>query len=148
MMSFGDDARECDGCAVGDSTADNNDNRGRLVRRDNSVFHRVFMAAPDREDTSAARAAVLIFGMIYTYLNPAFVCPDEYRQYVSAEDEEYLLRLWGGFYGHTPLFATRISVIYADEEKIQVEVDYSIFGSRVMSHGPDGIGEDKPLGGW
>ena len=93
-------------------------------------------------------AAVLIFGMIYTYLNPAFVCPDEYRQYVSAEDEEYLLRLWGGFYGHTPLFATRISVIYADEEKIQVEVDYSIFGSRVMSHGPDGIGVDEPLGGW
>lgn len=93
-------------------------------------------------------AAVLIFGMVYAYLNPAFVCPDEYRQYVSAEDEEYLLRLWGGFYGHTPLFATRISVIYADEEKIQVEVDYSIFGSRVMSLGPDGIGEDKPLGGW
>ena len=93
-------------------------------------------------------AAVLIFGMVYTYLNPAFVCPDEYRQYVSAEDEEYLLRLWGGFYGHTPLFATRISVIYADEETIQVEVDYSIFGSRVMSHGPDGIGVDKPLGGW
>ena len=93
-------------------------------------------------------AAVLIFGMVYTYLNPAFVCPDEYRQYVSAEDEEYLLRLWGGFYGHTPLFATRISVIYADEETIQVEVDYSIFGSRVMSLGPDGIGEDKPLGGW
>ena len=53
----------------------------------------------------------------------------------------------GRFYGHTPLFATRISVIYADEEKIQVEVDYSIFGSRVMSHGPDGIGVDKPLGG-
>ena len=93
-------------------------------------------------------AAVLIFGMVYTYLNPAFVCPEEYRQYVSAEDEEYLLRLWGGFYGHTPLFATRISVIYADEETIQVEVDYSIFGSRVMSHGPGGIGEDKPLGGW
>lgn len=93
-------------------------------------------------------AAVLIFGMVYTYLNPAFVCPDEYRQYVSAEDEEYLLRLWGGFYGHTPLFATRISVIYADEETIQVEVAYSIFGSRVMSHGPDGIGVDKPLGGW
>ena len=93
-------------------------------------------------------ASVLIFGMVYTYLNPAFVCPEEYRQYVSAEDEEYLLRLWGGFYGHTPLFATRISVIYADEEKIQVEVDYSIFGSRVMSHGPDGIGVDKPLGGW
>ena len=79
-------------------------------------------------------AAVVIFGMVYAYLNPAFVCPEEYRQYVSAEDEEYLLRLWGGFYGHTPLFATRISVIYADEEKIQVEVDYSIFGSRVMSH--------------
>lgn len=93
-------------------------------------------------------AAVVIFGMVYAYLNPAFVCPEEYRQYVSAEDEEYLLRLWGGFYGHTPLFATRISVIYADEEKIQVEVDYSIFGSRVMSHGPDGIGVDKPLGGW
>ena len=93
-------------------------------------------------------AAVLIFGMVYTYLNPAFVCPEEYRQYVSAEDEEYLLRLWGGFYGYTPLFATRISVIYADEEKIQVEVAYSIFGSRVMSHGPDGIGVDKPLGGW
>lgn len=90
----------------------------------------------------------MIFGMIYTYLNPAFVCPDEYRQYVSAEDEEYLLRLWGGFYGHTPLFATRISVIYADEETIQVEVAYSIFGSRVMSHGPDGIGVNKPLGGW
>ena len=106
------------------------------------------MAAPDREDTSAARAAVLIFGMVYTYLNPAFVCPDEYRQYVSAEDEEYLLRLWGGFYGHTPLFTTRISVIYADEEKIQVEVAYSIFGSRVMSLGPDGIGVDKPLGRW
>ncbi len=93
-------------------------------------------------------AAVLIFGMVYTYLNPAFVCPEEYRQYVSAEDEEYLLRLWGGFYGHTPLFATRISVIYADEETIQVEVDYSIFGSRVMSHGPDGIGVDEPLGRW
>ena len=93
-------------------------------------------------------AAVLIFGMVYTYLNPAFVCPEEYRQYVSAEDEEYLLRSWGGFYGHTPLFATRISVIYADEETIQVEVDYSIFGSRVMSHGPDDIGEDEPLGGW
>ncbi len=93
-------------------------------------------------------AAVLIFGMVYTYLNPAFVCPEEYRQYVSAEDEEYLLRLWGGFYGHTPLFATRISVIYADEEKIQVEVDYSIFGSRVMSLGPDGVSVDKPLGGW
>lgn len=93
-------------------------------------------------------AAVVIFGMVYTYLNPAFVCPEEYRQYVSAEDEEYLLRLWGGFYGHTPLFATRISVIYADEETIQVEVAYSIFGSRVMSHGPDGIGVDKPLGGW
>ena len=93
-------------------------------------------------------AAVVIFGMVYTYLNPAFICPEEYRQYVSAEDEEYLLRLWGGFYGHTPLFATRISVIYADEEKIQVEVDYSIFGSRVMSHGPDGIGVDKPLGRW
>ena len=93
-------------------------------------------------------AAVLIFSVVYAYLNPAFVCPDEYRQYVSAEDEEYLLRLWGGFYGHTPLFATRISVIYADEETIQVEVDYSIFGSRVMSHGPDGIGVDKPLGGW
>lgn len=93
-------------------------------------------------------AAVLIFGMVYAYLNPAFVCPEEYRQYVSAEDEEYLLRLWGGFYGHTPLFATRISVIYADEETIQVEVAYSIFGSRVMSHGPDGIGVDKPLGGW
>ena len=93
-------------------------------------------------------AAVVIFGMVYTYLNPAFVCPEEYRQYVSAEDEEDLLRLWGGFYGHTPLFATRISVIYADEETIQVEVAYSIFGSRVMSHGPDGIGVDKPLGGW
>ncbi len=93
-------------------------------------------------------AAILIFSVVYAYLNPTFVCPDEYRQYVSAEDEEYLLRLWGGVYGHTPLFATRISVIYADEEKIQVEVDYSIFGSRVMSHGPDGIGEDKPLGGW
>ena len=93
-------------------------------------------------------AAVVIFGMVYTYLNPAFVCPEEYRQYVSAEDEEYLLRLWGGFYGHTPLFATRISVIYADEETIQVEVAYSIFGSRVMSHGPVGIGVDKPLGGW
>ena len=93
-------------------------------------------------------AAVLIFGMVYTYLNPAFVCPDEYRQYVSADDEEYLLRLWGGFYGHTPLFATRISVIYADEETIQVEVDYSIFGSRVMSLGPDGIGVDEPLGRW
>ena len=93
-------------------------------------------------------AAVLFFGMGYTYLNPAFVCPEEYRQYVSAEDEEYLLRLWGGFYGHTPLFATRISVIYADEETIQVEVDYSIFGSRVMSHGPDGIGVDEPLGRW
>lgn len=93
-------------------------------------------------------AAVLIFGMVYAYLNPTFVCPDEYRQYVSAEDEEYLLRLWGGFYGHTPLFATRISVIYADEETIQVEVAYSIFGSRVMSHGPDGIGEDEPLGRW
>ena len=93
-------------------------------------------------------AAVLIFGMVYTYLNPAFVCPDEYRQYVSAEDEEYLLRLWGGFYGHTPLFATRISVIYADKETIQVEVDYSIFGSRVMSYGPDGIGVDEPLGRW
>lgn len=93
-------------------------------------------------------AAVLIFGRVYTYLNPAFVCPEEYRQYVSAEDEEYLLRLWGGFYGHTPLFATRISVIYADEETIQVEVDYSIFGSRVMSHGPDGISVDEPLGRW
>ena len=93
-------------------------------------------------------AAVVIFGMVYTYLNPAFVCPDEYRQYVSAEDEEYLLRLWGGFYGHMPIFATRISVIYADEEKIQVEVDYSIFGSRVMSHGPDGISVDEPLGRW
>lgn len=93
-------------------------------------------------------AAVLIFGMVYTYLNPAFVCPEEYRQYVSAEDEEYLLRLWGGFYGHTPLFATRISVIYADEETIQVEVAYSIFGSRVMSHGPDGISVDEPLGRW
>ena len=93
-------------------------------------------------------AAVLIFGMVYTYLNPAFVCPEEYRQYVSVEDEEYLLRLWGGFYGHTPLFATRISVIYADEETIQVEVDYSIFGSRVMSHGPDGISVDEPLGRW
>lgn len=93
-------------------------------------------------------AAVLIFGMVYTYLNPAFVCPEEYRQYVSAEDEEYLLRLWGGFYGHMPLFATRISVIYADEETIQVEVDYSIFGSRVMSHGPDGISVDEPLGRW
>ena len=93
-------------------------------------------------------AAVLIFGMVYAYLNPTFVCPDEYRQYVSAEDEEYLLRLWGGFYGHTPIFATRISVIYADEETIRVEVAYSIFGSRVMSHGLDGIGEDKPLGGW
>ena len=93
-------------------------------------------------------AAVMIFGMVYTYLNPAFVCPEEYRQYVSAEDEEYLLRLWGGFYGRTPLFATRISVIYADKEKIQVEVDYSIFGSRVMSYGPDGISVDEPLGRW
>ena len=93
-------------------------------------------------------AAVLIFSVVYVYLNPTFICPEEYRQYVSAEDEEYLLRLWGGFYGHTPLFATRISVIYADEEKIQVEVDYSIFGSRVMSYDPDGIGVDKPLGGW
>ena len=47
-------------------------------------------------------ASVLIFGMVYTYLNPAFVCPEEYRQYVSAEDEEYLLRLWGGSTGTRP----------------------------------------------
>ncbi len=98
-------------------------------------------------------AAVLLFVLCfsaewYWIVNlanhPRFVCPPEYREFVSEEEKRELIHVnSGGFNKYLILFMPDcIEVTYADEVLVVAEAKYSLLGTMETRLG-DGISRQR-----
>ena len=72
--------------------------------------------------------------------HPFFRCPEEYRPYISSEEEARIVGYNGGLYSYRiPIFPVCVSVTAADEDSVCVRTQYLFFGSTEMEIGfPEG----------
>ena len=65
--------------------------------------------------------------------HPFFRCPEEYRPYISSEEEARIVGYNGGLYSYRiPIFPVCVSVTAADEDSVRVRTQYLFFGSTEM----------------
>ena len=100
------------------------------------------------------RAAMLVFALCLTLElaaigavahRPFFRCPEEYRPYVSAEEEKRIVGFNRGLWSpHVPVFPVCITVTKADETEVYVRTKYLFFGVSEMRIGRLGSPDPTP----
>ena len=76
---------------------------------------------------------------------PFFRCPEEYRPYISAEEEARIIGFYKGFWSpRIPVFPVCITVTKADETFVYVRTKYLFFGTAEMRIGRLGSPEPTP----
>ena len=87
---------------------------------------------------------VEIAGIFLLAKRPFWICPSEYNEYLSPEDKDTLIGLNSGVYSYRiPTIAACVFVKYADQNTIEVETYYLMFGHTEMSLSDDGIYSTK-----
>ena len=104
--------------------------------------------------TKKKRAAMLVFVLCLTLElaaigavahRPFFRCPDEYRSYVSAEEEARIVGFYNGFWSpRVPVFPICITVTKADETFVYIRTKYLFFGTAEMRIGRLGSPDPTP----
>ncbi len=76
---------------------------------------------------------------------PFFRCPEEYRPYVSAEEEARIVGFNRGLWSRTiPVFPVCVTVTKADENDVYVRTKYLFFGTAEMRIGRLGSPDPTP----
>ena len=77
--------------------------------------------------------------------HPFFRCPEEYRPYISSEEEARIVGYNGGLYSYRiPIFPVCVSVTAADEDSVCVRTQYLFFGSTEMEIGQSDSADPVP----
>lgn len=83
--------------------------------------------------------SIELTGMAHLANHPFFVCPEEYREFVSEEEEERIIGFNSGIYSkRIPVIPACIVVQHADDDSIVVETFYLIIGHTEMEITDDG----------
>lgn len=76
----------------------------------------------------------------YLANNPIWICPTEYREFISAEKKASLIGCNSGIYSkQIPVIPICIVVKYADEDEVVVVTSCFAFGHTELESGPDGL---------
>ena len=104
--------------------------------------------------TKKKKAAMLVFALCLTLElaaigvvahKPFFRCPEEYRSYVSAEEEARIVGFYNGFWSpRVPVFPVCITVTKADETFVYIRTKYLFFGTAEMRIGRLGSPDPTP----
>ncbi len=104
--------------------------------------------------TKKKRAAMLVFALCLLLElaaigavahRPFFRCPEEYRSYVSAEEEARIIGFYNGLWSpRVPVFPVCITVTKADETFVYVRTKYLFFGTAEMRIGRLGSPDPTP----
>ena len=104
--------------------------------------------------TKKKRAAMLVFALCFTLelaaigvvaQRPFFRCPEEYRSYVSAEEEVRIVGFYNGLWSpRVPVFPVCITVTKADETFVYIRTKYLFFGTAEMRIGRLGSPDPTP----
>ena len=104
--------------------------------------------------TKKKRAAMLVFVLCLTLElaaigavahRPFFRCPEEYRSYVSAEEEARIIGFYNGLWSpRVPVFPVCITVTKADETDVYIRTKYLVFGTAEMRIGRLGSPDPTP----
>ena len=88
--------------------------------------------------------AVEVIGISFLMKRPLWICPPEYEKYISAEDQNTLIGINSGIYSDKiPTIAACIFVKNADQNNIEVETYYLMFGRAETSLSDDGLSGTK-----
>ena len=78
-------------------------------------------------------------GLAYLANHPFYVCPEEYRRFISEEDRRSLISCNSGIYSwNIPFVPICVAVTHADDECITVRTYYVLFGCTEMEYCADG----------
>ena len=104
--------------------------------------------------TKKKRAAMLVFALCLLLElaaigavahRPFFRCPEEYRSYVSAEEEARIVGFYNGLWSpRVPVFPVCITVTKSDETFVYVRTKYLFFGTAEMRIGRLGSPDPTP----
>lgn len=104
--------------------------------------------------TKKKKAAKLVFALCLTLElaaigavahRPFFRCPEEYRPYISPEEEARIIGYNSGLWSvRIPVFPVCVSVLHANEERVHVWTQYLFFGSTEMEIGLPGSADPIP----
>ena len=84
--------------------------------------------------------SVELFSLHYLAHNPLWICPKEYKGYISGEEKQTILGYNTGIYSNkVPIIPVCILVRYADEDAVKVTTFYFAFGYREFGIGSDGL---------
>ena len=79
-----------------------------------------------------------VVGLACLARHPVFLCPEEYRPFVSSEERRSLIDLNSGAYSkNIPFVPVCVAVTQADEVNITVRTYYFVFGCTEMEYGAD-----------
>ena len=106
--------------------------------------------------TKKKRAAKLVFALCLLLElavigavahKPFFRCPEEYRSYVSAEEEKRIVGFNRGLWSlRVPVFPVCVTVTKVDESSVYVRTKYLFFGTAEMGIGR--LGSPDPTPSW
>lgn len=108
-----------------------------------------FLKKMDKKKRAGLFALVLaveIIALGWLSAHPVFVCPAEFRPYVSREEQERIIDFNRGLYSYrVPILPVRIVVEAADGNEVLVRVNHWPFGTTRMHVGQD-VPWQEPLG--
>jgi len=83
--------------------------------------------------------SIELLSMAHLANNPFLICPTEYCEFISEEDEQNIIGYNSGIYSkHIPVIPVCVLVKHADDVSIVVETYYLIFGHTEMIISDDG----------
>ena len=100
----------------------------------------IVLALTKKKKAAAAVLALCLFlelgAAAWIARHPFFRCPEEYRPYISPEEQARIVGYNGGLYSYRiPIFPVCVSVTAADEDSVRVRTQYLFFGSTEMEIG-------------
>lgn len=108
-----------------------------------SILPAIFYSKRKRKKAAALLLllclSVELTGLAYLAYHPFFVCPKEYRQFVSEEERRSLISFNSGIYSQSiPFVPVCVAVAHADEVEITVRTYYVPIGCTEMEYCADG----------
>ena len=109
----------------------------------------IVLALTKKKKATAAVLALCLFlelgAAAWIARHPFFRCPEEYRPYISPEEEARIIGYNSGFWSaRIPVFPVCVSVLHANEERVHVWTQYLFFGSTEMEIGLPGSADPIP----
>lgn len=109
----------------------------------------IVLALAKKKKAAAAALAVCLLlelgGVARIACLPFFRCPEEYRPYISPEEQERIVGYNSGFWSaRIPVFPVCVDVLWADEERVHVKTRYLFLGSTEMEVGLTGSPDPFP----